>query len=164
MCNVHACVYASTTALPLVPSTHAGTLPCVAHSHQIARKNPLAGGRDAPRVMPGVGVCCRGRERELWPFLVALVVPLLLVTSQVDVMRHEFCLEWMQDFEAYSAALEKDATYAATLSRSLSLVLDEFYRWACVGSACHRACVGSACHHACVWSTCHHAWLHRLSH
>jgi hypothetical protein len=47
--------------------------------------------------------------------------------NKVDVSRHEFALEWMADFEAYSAALEADSSYAATLSRSLSLVLDEFY-------------------------------------
>lgn len=48
--------------------------------------------------------------------------------------RHEFALEWMADFEAYSAALEADASYAATLSRSLSLVLEEFYDgMRCVG-------------------------------
>ncbi len=39
-------------------------------------------------------------------------------------MRHA---QWMSDFESYHAALEADGTYAATLSRSLSLVLDEFY-------------------------------------
>jgi hypothetical protein len=33
----------------------------------------------------------------------------------------------MSDFEVYSAALEADSSYAATLSRSLSLVLEEFY-------------------------------------
>ena len=50
------------------------------------------------------------------------------VFNKVDVVRHEFALEWMADFETYSAALEQDASYAATLSRSLSLVLDEFYQ------------------------------------
>uniref|UniRef100_A0A383VW06 GPN-loop GTPase n=1 Tax=Tetradesmus obliquus TaxID=3088 RepID=A0A383VW06_TETOB len=61
-------------------------------------------------------------------------LPMLLAFNKVDVSRHEFALEWMADFEAYSAALEADASYAATLSRSLSLVLEEFYDgMRCVG-------------------------------
>eukprot|EP00199_Chlamydomonas_sp_CCMP681_P006903 CAMPEP_0119113336 /NCGR_PEP_ID=MMETSP1180-20130426/43575_1 /TAXON_ID=3052 ORGANISM="Chlamydomonas cf sp, Strain CCMP681" /NCGR_SAMPLE_ID=MMETSP1180 /ASSEMBLY_ACC=CAM_ASM_000741 /LENGTH=273 /DNA_ID=CAMNT_0007101329 /DNA_START=84 /DNA_END=902 /DNA_ORIENTATION=+ len=55
-------------------------------------------------------------------------LPMLLVFNKVDVMRHDFAVEWMEDFDTYHEALEKDATYAATLSRSLSLVLDEFYK------------------------------------
>jgi hypothetical protein len=47
--------------------------------------------------------------------------------NKVDVARHQFALEWMSDFEVYSTALEADSSYAATLSRSLSLVLEEFY-------------------------------------
>lgn len=47
--------------------------------------------------------------------------------NKVDVARHEFALDWMQDFDAYAAALDADSSYAATLSRSLALVLDSFY-------------------------------------
>jgi hypothetical protein len=44
------------------------------------------------------------------------------------VASHQFATEWMEDFEKYQEALEADQTYAATLSRSLSMVLDEFYQ------------------------------------
>eukprot|EP00878_Enallax_costatus_P024564 GHUV01026219.1.p1 GENE.GHUV01026219.1~~GHUV01026219.1.p1 ORF type:complete len:275 (+),score=38.74 GHUV01026219.1:298-1122(+) len=54
-------------------------------------------------------------------------LPMLLTFNKIDVSRHEFALEWMNDFETYATALEADSSYAATLSRSLSLVLDEFY-------------------------------------
>jgi hypothetical protein len=54
-------------------------------------------------------------------------LPMLLVFNKVDVVRHEFAAEWMADLDAFTAALDADQTYAASLSRSLALVLEEFY-------------------------------------
>jgi hypothetical protein len=54
-------------------------------------------------------------------------VPCAQAFNKTDVASHQFAVEWMSDFEQYQAALDSDKTYAATLSRSLSLVLDEFY-------------------------------------
>ncbi|DBA92666.1 hypothetical protein WJX77_006128 [Trebouxia sp. C0004] len=54
-------------------------------------------------------------------------LPMLLVFNKTDVSRHDFALDWMADFETFHVALQADSSYASTLSKSLSLVLEEFY-------------------------------------
>lgn len=66
-------------------------------------------------------------------------LPMVCVFNKIDVVPCAFAEEWMTDFEAYQAALDADADngnggyggggdYMTSLNRSLSLVMDEFYK------------------------------------
>ncbi|XP_062103037.1 GPN-loop GTPase QQT2-like [Humulus lupulus] len=55
-------------------------------------------------------------------------LPLVLAFNKIDVAQHQFALEWMEDFEAFQAVINADDSYSSTLTQSLSLVLDEFYK------------------------------------
>ena len=53
-------------------------------------------------------------------------LPLLLVFNKSDVAGAGAVTSWLTDWDALDAALAGEKSYAASLSRSLSLVLDEF--------------------------------------
>ena len=54
-------------------------------------------------------------------------LPLVLVFNKIDVCPDTVASEWMHDFDAFATALDADPSFSSSFSRSMSLVLEEFY-------------------------------------
>ena len=63
--------------------------------------------------------------------LYKMKLPFVVAFNKIDVSDHTFAQQWMEDFETFQEAMDaqpqSEQTFYASLIRSMSLVLEEFY-------------------------------------
>lgn len=54
-------------------------------------------------------------------------IPIVLVFTKTDVVKHEFAVQWMTDFDTFDDACRGSDRYMSNFTQSMGLMLGEFY-------------------------------------
>jgi GTPase SAR1 family protein len=54
--------------------------------------------------------------------------PLIIVFNKKDIVSEDQCFGWMSDYENFMDSLDNETEYISSFSRSMCLVLEEFYK------------------------------------
>jgi len=61
-------------------------------------------------------------------------LPLILVFTKTDIVKHDFALEWMTDHENFEEACRSNESYMGNFTQSMSMMIGEFYKhFSCIG-------------------------------
>lgn len=55
-------------------------------------------------------------------------LPLVLAFNKIDIVRHEFAVEWMHDSDVFEEATRQKDKYSSNLTQSMGTMLEAFYK------------------------------------
>jgi len=61
-------------------------------------------------------------------------LPLIVVFTKTDIVKHDFAVQWMTDYDSFEEACRSADSYMGSFTQSMSLMIGEFYKhFKCIG-------------------------------